>query len=236
VRQALENSRYLVSLDRPPCVWYDLKFWKNWCSSTGNKEEHVKYLKIFSLAVVAAAFLMSLFAGTALADEITSPLGVTAKEEVFSLVAGTSLKVVDTSGGEILTCTKAKSTKPITGQGPGKRIVYKPTKYDFEECTFPTKMLKEGSEEGDAVGESTVETVEATSESQMTINTVLFGSCVYGATAGTSIGSIGTTSGEFSENEVTEKLTGSGFACPASTRMIAAWVLTVPNPFIFDNN
>jgi hypothetical protein len=199
------------------------------------KEEHMKYLKIFGLAAIAAASLMALSAGTASADENTSPAGTTAKEDVWSLVPGTSAKLVNTSGGEILSCTKANETFLIASQGPGKPILGT-TKYDLENCTLPAKELKEGGEEINAPAESMTATVKATSESQLTINTGLFGSCVYAVTAGTTIGTINTSSGEFVENEVTEKLSGSGAVCPETTKWIAEWVRTLPNPFIYDNN
>lgn len=199
-----------------------------------NEEEHMKHLKIFGLAAVAAASLMALPAGTASADEITSPAGTTVKEIVWSLLAGTSAKLVNTSGGEILSCTKAKETNPITSQGPGKPILGT-INHDLENCTSPTKVLKSGGEEINAPTESTTATVKATSESQLTVDTSLLGSCVC-ATAGTEVGSIETTSGNFSENEVTEKLSGSAFACPETTKWIAEWVRTVPDPYIYDNN
>jgi len=126
-------------------------------------------------------------------------------------------------------------TFPIASQGPGKSILGT-TKFDLENCTFPTKVLKAGGEEINAPAESTTATVKATSESQLTINTGLLGSCVYVVTAGTTIGSINTSSGEFTENEVTEKLSGSAVVCPETTKWIAEWVRTQPNPYIYDNN
>lgn len=197
----------------------------------------MKRLKIFGLAAFAAAFLMALSAGTALADEITSPAGTTAKEVIWSLQPGTTAKLVNTSGGEIMACTEAKETGPITSQGPGKPVVYAIT-YDYENCTYPTKLLKAGGEEMDAATESTTATVKATSESQVTTNTVLFGSCVYGATAGTTLGSVTTSSGEFTANAVTEKLSGSSVVCPDTTRWIVAWVMTQPKPvsYVYDTN
>jgi len=115
-------------------------------------------------------------------------------------------------------------------------IVTGPDEYDIESCTLSTKVLKAGGDEIEAPAESTTATVKATSESQMTVNTGLFGSCVYGVTAGTTVGSVNTSSGEFTASAVTEKLSGSAFACPDTTKWIANWIITVPDPFLFDNN
>jgi len=197
----------------------------------------MKYLKIFGLAAVAAASLMALSAGTASADENTSPAGTTANEVVWSLAAGTSAKVFNTSGGEIMSCTQAKETIKITSQGPGKPIV-STTSHDFENCTFPSKEIKAGGEEINAPAESGTATVKATSESQFTVNTVLFGSCVYALTAGATIGSITTSSGEFNANVVMEKLSGSAAVCTDTVKFNATWTVTQPNPtnYFYDNN
>ena len=196
----------------------------------------MKHLKIFSLVAVAAASLMALSAGTASADEVTSPAGTTAKKMVWSLVAETSAKLVNTTNQELLTCTKGESTHPIVSQGPGFPLITAPVEYDLGNCTLPAQVLKAGGEEIDAPTGSPTATVKATSESQLTIATVLFGSCIYGATAGTTIGSVNTSSGELTVNAITEKFSNSAFACPVSTKWVANWVLTVPNPYLFDEN
>jgi len=134
-----------------------------------------------------------------------------------------------------MSCAKAKGTEPITSQGPGKPVTLTAS-YDWENCTYPTKTLKAGGEETDAPGESTTATVKATSESQETMSTTLFGSCVYGVTAGTTIGSVNESTGEFSESVVTQKLSGSAIACPETAKWIAEWIRTVPDPYIYDNN
>lgn len=74
-------------------------------------------------------------------------------------------------------------------------------------------------------------------EIRVTINTVFFGTCVYGVkggahlgviTEGEAVGGTGTVAHFTAENAVAEKLEGSNFACPAKSLWSATYVLTSP--------
>lgn len=191
----------------------------------------MKHFKTLGIVAVGAASLMSFVgAGTASADELTNSNGTTfSGTVVWSLAAGGSAKLVDTAGNPLQTCTGAVKTNTITSQGPGQRIKFK-TSYHLSSCTFSTKFLTTSGEEFEDT------TAKATGTSEMTINTVLFGSCIYGLTGGTDTGTFSTGSGSFAANTITEKFSGSAFACPATTKWTGAFILTLPSPYIYDDN
>jgi hypothetical protein len=63
----------------------------------------------------------------------------------------------------------------------------------------------------------------------MTIQSFFFGSCVYGVTAGTDLGTFtGGNPAQFTANAVLEKLSGSAFACPSTMLWTATYVSTSP--------
>src|SRR4029077_16928199 len=75
-------------------------------------------------------------------------------------------------------------------------------------------------------------TVRSDAESKVTINTIFFGTCVYGVKAGAHLGviteGIGTAAEFKAENALAEKLEGSNLACPAKSLWTANYVLTSP--------
>ena len=192
----------------------------------------MKCIKMVSLTAIAVAVLsIPVGAGTALADEFTSPTGSTVKTGAtvdWSLEPGTSLKVVDTSGKEIIKCSEATIKGKVTDEGgAGKAVKVGVETFDWVSCTFAFKTLKVAGLE--VKGGS----VKATGEFQTTYNTVFFGSCIYGVTAGTSLGTI-STAGTFTVSATVERFPGSAFACPETTKWTSVYLATEPNPLHFD--
>jgi len=219
----------------------------------------MKYLKMLGLAAVAAAALMAFVGvGTASAGEgvlcSTTTNPCTSKWAVntvldFSLKSGTSAELTNEENGEVLdTCTgssteagksttvkgdltKNPSTEekdPAKGEATGIN-----TEILWKTCTFPTNTVENGALKVSRIAGTSNGTVKADAQVRVTINTIFFGSCVYGVKAGADLGVItegkGTASEFKAEHAPAEKLEGSAIACPPNSTWTATYVLTTPS-------
>jgi hypothetical protein len=188
----------------------------------------MKYIKILSLAAVAAMALMA-FAGTASATVLksgTTTLGVGTTIDA-SLKGSAKLE----SGGEVLdTCTAGTVKGPITNAGGSNATVTGEIKeLTWENCTKPTTTLKPGTLEIHHITGTTNGTVTG-SGSEVTINGIFGTSCVYGTGAGLDLGTLkGVTSGSASlVINVSVPRTAGGFLCPSSAVWNAEYTVTSP--------
>lgn len=211
----------------------------------------MKYVKVLAIAAVAAGALMAFIgAGTASASVICSttadpcpagqawPNGTKIK---FSLKSGTSASLLDTKGNSLDTCTSASVEGEITNTGSSTETVTgKITGLIWgiagTPCTFTTTTLKTACLEVHQISGTSNGTVTAdkctggNANSEVTINTGAFGSCVYTVAAGKSIGDITEgigTGAVFTANAVAEKT--SGILCPETAKWEATYVLTTPS-------
>ena len=219
----------------------------------------MRYVKTLALAAVAAGALMAFIgAGTASASVICSttadpcpngqawPNGTVID---FSLKSGTKAKLVTTENEVLDECSTSTVKGDITNTGSSTATVTGTiTELTWGgPCTFPTVTLHKGCLEvhkiaGTSNGTVTsdpCDPVEGKENTEVTINTFFFGSCIYGVAAGKSIGEI--TEGKyepkkegeptpphFTANAVATKLSGSNFACPETSKWTATYVLTSP--------
>jgi len=207
----------------------------------------MKYLKVLGLATVSAMVLAAILgAGTASATKLCSttvdpcPAGQhwpSGTELDFSLL-GSSLETT-TEGEAFSTCTKSTIKGKTTTTGSSTETVKgNITSLTWEGCSFTTTTNKLGSLEVHKIAGTSNGTLTVGTISEETINTVFFGSCVYGITPGASIGDLtegigqtATTGGNpaiLHVNTVTHKLSGSNFACPETVKWTATYQLTSP--------
>jgi hypothetical protein len=210
------------------------------------KENQVKYLKMLGLAAVAAAALMAFGgAGTASADELCTaeavnkmcPEGKLITTLEASLVG--SAKLESTTGETLDTCTYGIFEGTITNQGTGvDPITGDINTLDWGKtgtlCTFTTDTTVLGTLTATATsgGNGTVTGVG----NSVTINTVLFGSCVYGTGTGIKLGTFtGGSSAKLDISAVVNKTSG-GFACPSTAIWNATYQVTNhSSAFLIDN-
>ena len=203
----------------------------------------MKHLKMLGLAAAAAMALTAFIAASASASVLCSaaestcsavnrwPIGTTLD---FSLKAGTSAKLVTTDGKTTLdTCTGAGTT--VSGKLESDTSSATPTNakgnvpvsgLTWATCTFTTDTLKTGGLEV-VQGASGNGTVKVTGEFQVTINTILFGSCVYGVGVGTSLGELKEGKpATFVANATVFRI--STIACPETAKWTGEYTLTSP--------
>ncbi len=198
----------------------------------------MKYLKTLALASVAAGALIAFVGdGTASATVLcsTTVSECPAAQRVsgtlhLSLSKETSALLVNTKGEALDTCSGAEVQGNIEKVGGATETPSGPvTSLTWTSCSFPTSTVTKGELEIHQIAGTSNGTLTAKSAFDVTINTVLFGSCIYGVTKGTSIGDL--TEGNpavFHANAVAERFSGSAFACPETSKWTATYTVTKP--------
>ena len=218
----------------------------------------MKHLKMLGLAAMAAMALMALVgAGTASAKEgvlcsvSTDPCPLASKWPVgtvldFSQEPGTTLKLLNTAGETLDTCTTATVKGELTanpaepettgaGTATGK-ITELTWGSPTTPCLYPTTTVTKGAlkiEAEDAKGNGNV---YADAKIEVTIQIPIFGSCIYGVEANTKIGTLSegkkvakTNEGAptFTANAIAKRL-NANFACPETAVWSGSYILTAP--------
>jgi cytoskeletal protein CcmA (bactofilin family) len=191
----------------------------------------MKHLKWLGLAVVVAMALIAFPAyasaeGSVFCEVQESPCPSTKKwstatELDFTLKSGTSSKLEDTSGNTLDTCTgstaKGKLEKDENVTGPIESLTW-------SGCAVTTTTLKAGKLEVEHIAGTHNGTVKADGTIEVTINTVFFGSCIYGYQSGATLGELKEGKpATFVVNSAPKKLSG---LCPTSTTWTAEYTLT----------
>ena len=216
------------------------------------QEEVMKYLKMLGLAAVAAAALMAFAgAGTASADELCTtpaegsdgppvttmcPAGKIITDIHATLVGSAKLK--DTSNNTLDTCTSGTITiRNITGGTTTEKTPGESKKEDITwgsagtNCTFTTTTIAGGTVNGtEAAGGGTTITAAG---AEVTINTVLFGTCVYTVGPGLDLGSVAQGGNTLSINKAVTKVSG---LCPSSSVWEATYKVTNHTAVYYINN
>jgi len=191
----------------------------------------MKYIKMLGIAAVAAMGLMA-FAGSASATELYNGATTVKSGTVldFTLKSGTSALLTETGGSTLDTCTGSTVKGKVTNAGSSTTTVTgENTSITWTGCTFPTTTVTLGKLEAHHVTGTTNATLTADAEIGVTINTVFFGSCVYGVKNGTDLGLVtGGNPATFTANAVAVKLSGSAFACPETSKWQASYTSTEP--------
>jgi hypothetical protein len=195
----------------------------------------MKYVKILSLAAVAAMALMAFTASSAFATGGGLYNGATklvaGKTLDFTIPSGGSANLVDTSGNTLDKCTGSTVKGELTNAGsstvnPTGTI----TSLTWTGCTFTTTTLAPGKLQAEWTS-GTTGIVKSDAQIEVTINTVLFGSCIYGVASGTSLGTLttnSTTTATFDANAVATRF-GSNVACPATSKWTGSYTSTEPD-------
>jgi hypothetical protein len=185
----------------------------------------MKNLKLLGLAAVAAMALMAFAASSASATALyngTTKLGAGA---VLDWSASIVARIVWTEGEELDKCSTSTVKGKLSAAATGSI-----EELTWGSCTFPTTTVTKGKFE--VVWTSgTNATIKSDAEIGVTINTTLFGTCVYGVASGTTLGTLTTFSSgaaSFDANAVMKKLSGSNFACPPTAVVEVIWTTTEP--------
>ena len=197
----------------------------------------MKYLKLLGISLPVVLGLIAFPANAGAAGPVLcavqeSPCPEASKWTTgttldFTLKSGTKAKLAATEGESLDECTgstaKGKIEKSEAVTGPIESLTW-------SGCTFTTKTLNAGKLEVEHIAGTHNGTVVADGTTEVTINTVLYGSCIYGATAGTDLGELKEGKpATFVANAVLKKLAGSAVACPETAKWTAEYALTEPS-------
>lgn len=203
----------------------------------------MKYVKTLGLAAVAAIALVAVAgAGTASAtvfcEENVEPCPEAKRWSAGTAVdlvlkAGTSFSTLDTGGEALTTCNSSTNGWTITNTGGATATVRGATEakqISWTGCTFPPVVLEGGELEFHMIAGSSNATVTAKGF-RITINSIFFGSCVYGFGAGAHFGTLassGTGDAILAVNAVVTKVEGSSFACVTDFRIAGEYTQNSP--------
>jgi hypothetical protein len=206
----------------------------------------MKYLKMLALTAVAAGALMAFIgAGTASATVLcsttvnvcpTAQTWGTTFDLDFSIPAGGSVNLVDTSGNTINTCNESTVEGKLTNTGSATSTPtgslttpLETTGLTWKGCSFPTKTVSTSAKlEIHRIAGTSNGTLTADGEIEVTINTFFFGSCIYRAESGISLGDV--TEGlpaVFHANAIVRR-TATNPACPETAVWTGTYTLTSP--------
>jgi hypothetical protein len=192
----------------------------------------MKYVKMLGLAALAAMAVMALVgAGTASATTLDCAGVHCNVGTVIDASLSGSAKLTTTEGTVLDTCTggTVKGVTTTTGsatetvQGNIEELTWGP-------CTEPTTTIAKGTLEIHWTSGLNGTLTAGSVPSEVTVQTTIFGSCIFTIAAGGDIGTVtGTTSGDavFHINAVASRK--SGF-CPSTTKWEGTYIVTSPTP------
>jgi hypothetical protein len=199
----------------------------------------MKHLKMLALAAVSVGALLAVAGvGTASATVICkNNLNTTTCSEKYpvgtegtaSLAAGTSAQLTNTAGESVETCRESVVKSTLKEAGSSMTTVKSGVStMTFSACTFPTTVINGGSAELHHIAGTDNGTL-TTFNTEVTINTFFFGSCIYGPESGADVGTtVGGNPGSMTLNVIALKKPGSSFACPETTKFTGKYVATSP--------
>ena len=195
----------------------------------------MRNLKVLSLAAVAAMALMAFIASPASATggglyNGATRLVVGARFD-FTIPSGGSTLWVDTNNNALDACTGSTIKGELTNAGSATVNPTGPiTSLTWTGCTFTTTSLTLGKLQFEWTS-GTTGNIKTDATISVTINTVLFGSCIYGVESGKSIGTLttnSTTTATFDANTTVERL-GENIACPPTAKWTGTYTSTEPD-------
>jgi len=198
----------------------------------------MKYLKTLGLAALAAMAVMA-FVGAGTASATVLENGSTKLGTGTTIDASlTGSATLTTTEGTVLDTCKAGTVKgKITNAGSSTSTVTGAIEeLTWTECTEPTVTLNKGGLEihhitGTSNGLVTsIPNPDTGAVSEVTINTTIFGSCIFTIPNGAGIGTLtGTTSG-FATFHINAVATRKSGLCPASAIWKGTYLVTEPVP------
>lgn len=185
--------------------------------------KNLKLLGLAAIALTALALAASSASATTLVGE--SPERTLGNGDVFdlSIPSGKFVALLDTEGVELDSCTTS-TVKSKLSTGTTGTI----EELTWANCRFPTNTITKGKLEVVSTGGTTGE-VRADATIEVTINTMIFGTCIYGLTSGTTAGSLAGNPAILTVNAVAEKFSGSNFVCPSTARWTGTYNATSTN-------
>jgi hypothetical protein len=192
----------------------------------------MKYLETFGVAALAAlAATAFVCAGTASATELYSGATTMKTGAILKLSLSGSTLTTTTEGTVYATCTGGELEGKTTNSGSATETVKLNIESTlFTNCTEPTSAIRLGGLEihwtSGLNGTVTAANSSGGSFSEVTVNTTIFGSCVFAVPSGGPLGTLtGTTSGDatLDLNAVVTRVTG---LCPSTTKWVGTYKVT----------
>jgi hypothetical protein len=193
----------------------------------------MKSIKTLGAAAMAGIALTAIIAaGTAQATVLGSgETLLTAGTTITATLSG-SATLTTTEGTVLDTCTGGEVKGKTTNAGGAAETVkgtVEKTGLTWTRCTEPTSTLAGGSLEIHHITGTTNGTLTG-SGFEVTVNTTIFGSCIFTLGAGTTLGTLtGSTSGN-ATMDINAVATRKSGLCPSSAKWVGTYTVTGPSP------
>jgi hypothetical protein len=190
----------------------------------------MKHIKMFGFAVLVVAALGAfLGAGSAAATELYSgSLTLPSGTEITASLSGTA-SLTTTEGTTLDTCTGGSVNGKTSTAGSATTTVKGPVAASgvtWSNCTFTTDTLAGGELEIHVIGAGPNGTLTG-SGFEVTINTVLFGSCIFTLGTGTDLGTLtGKTAEEDAVMDINAIATRKSGLCPSTAKWVGTYKVT----------
>jgi hypothetical protein len=196
----------------------------------------VKYFKVLGLLAVATIGLVALPTNAAAASSVFCTTQETPCPEAnrwstgtsldFSLKSGTKAKLVDTEGEALDECSESTAKGKLE---QAEFVTGSIESLTWGGCAHPTSTLVAGKLKIEKIAGTHNGTVKAEGTTEVTVNTIFYGTCVYGATAGVDLGELKEGKpATFVASAVLKKFAGSNLVCPETAKWTAEYTLTEP--------
>jgi hypothetical protein len=147
----------------------------------------------------------------------------------FSLKSGTTMRFLETGGEVFETCSSSTFKGKVENTAGIVMPIESLTLSSCVLATSPAVMIKLGKIEIPNVTGAPNGIVKAGGTTEITINSILVGSCIYGPAANTELGELKEGKpATFVANAVMEKKSGSNFFCPETLKWVGEYTLTEP--------
>jgi hypothetical protein len=196
----------------------------------------MKTVKMFALAAVAVAALMAFIGASAASASVicstatepcTSPWPSPTTLD-YSLATGTSAELINLETLETIDTCKKSTVKGTLTNGSATATAKGPAEVTWEECTWPTTTIKNGTLEVHAITGTKGNGTVTANGFEVTINTGVFGSCVYGTGEGMDLGTVDEGNPSTFTAAAKVKFISGGFLCPRNTEWKAKYTQTEP--------
>ena len=193
----------------------------------------MKHVKMLGLAAVAAMALMA-FVGASAASATELYSGATTLKSgttIEASLSGTASLLTTDRKTTLDTCTKGAVKGKTTNTGSSTEAVKGNIEsLTWEECTEPTKTITVGTLQISWTSGQNGTLAAGTTATEVTVETTVFGSCVFtigsGVTIGTLTGST-TSNAKLAVNAIATRKSG---LCPASAIWEGTYIVTNPKP------
>jgi hypothetical protein len=190
----------------------------------------MKYVKQLSIGAIAAMAVLAMTASSASATELYSGLTTLKAGTVISATLSGTATLTTTEGTVLVKCTGGSIAGKTSNTGSSTETVkgtVAAADLTWSNCSEPTSTLAGGNLEIHHAGVGINGTLTG-SGFEVTVDTTVFGSCVFTLAAGTDLGTLTGSTSSNATMDINAAVTRKSGLCPGTERWVATYTVTSP--------